>query len=142
MIGGQVIDLESEDKPREICLVLEMYKNKTGKLLAAAASIGTILAGGNDDEIALAEDFAYNLGIAFQIKDDILDIVGDSKLLGKPVGSDSKNEKSTYVSIVGLEKAKEDVKRYTDKAVSSIERFNEKAKTLTSLANYLISRDY
>ncbi len=142
MIGGQVIDLESEDKPRDLNLVLEMYKNKTGKLLAAAASIGTILAGGSEEDIALAEDFAFNLGIAFQIQDDILDIIGDSKILGKPVGSDSKNEKSTYVSIVGLEKAKQDVKSYTDKAVSSIEKFGEKARTLTELANYLISRNY
>ena len=97
MIGGQVVDLAIENKKAPIDTVLEMYKKKTGALLVAAAKIGTILAGGNEQMKAAAEEYAINLGIAFQIKDDILDIVGDAKLLGKPIGSDAKNEKSMCI---------------------------------------------
>ncbi len=142
MIGGQVIDLVSEGTNLELSTVKEMYIKKTGALIAAAAEIGTILAGGTEKQVLAAKDYALNLGIAFQIQDDILDKIGDSALLGKPVGSDAKNEKSTYVSITGLEKAKSDVEEYTKKAVLALETFGEAGKNLKDLAEYLINRSF
>lgn len=142
MIGGQVVDLAIENKKTDLETVLQMYKKKTGALLVAAAKIGTILAGGNEQMKTAAEEYAINLGIAFQIQDDILDIVGDAKLLGKPIGSDAKNEKSTYVSLRGLEQAKLDVVDYTNKAKEALKAFDLDTKLLTDLADYLIDRKY
>ncbi len=142
MIGGQVIDLAIETKTVPIEIVLDMYKKKTGALLVAAAKIGAILAGGNYDMKLAAEEYALNLGIAFQIQDDILDVIGDSKLLGKPVGSDAKNQKSTYVSLKGLEQAKLDVIEYTNKAKNALKVFDGDTSQLIELANYLIDRKY
>ncbi len=141
MIGGQVIDLAIEQKTPELDVVTQMYNKKTGALLVAAAKIGVILAGGDEKTQKSAETYASSLGIAFQIVDDLLDLVGDSKLLGKPVGSDEKNQKSTYVSIVGIEKAKADVVKYTNRAKSALECFGDKAEDLLLLAEYLINRN-
>ena len=142
MIGGQVIDLESEDKKPDISVVSEMYRKKTGALIAAAAVIGTLLAGGDSDKISAAEKYALDLGMAFQIQDDILDEEGDSALLGKPVGSDGKNNKGTYVSLVGINEAKKDVLSFTENAVSAVDIFGKGAETLKSLALYLVNRDH
>lgn len=142
MIGGQVIDLAIEKEQAPLDTILEMYKKKTGALLVAAARIGTILAGGNDTLKKAAENYAYNLGIAFQIQDDILDVVGDAQLLGKPVGSDDKNQKSTYISIKGIDVAKQDVLIYTDQAKAALSPFGESACDLIDLADYLIDRKY
>lgn len=142
MIGGQIIDLAIENKKADIDTILKMYTKKTGALLAAAAKIGVIISGGNNTLQEAAEEYAYNLGIAFQIKDDILDIYGDASLLGKPVGSDSKNNKSTYVSIRGLESAEKDVVLYTEKAKNALKAFEGDTNTLSDLADYLIERKY
>ncbi len=142
MIGGQVIDLAIENMLSPIETVLEMYKKKTGALLVAAAKIGTILAGGSNEMKLAAEKYAVNLGIAFQIQDDILDVIGDTDLLGKPIGSDAKNQKSTYVSLKGLEQAKLDVIYYTNEAKKALNVFNENADELLELADYLIDRKY
>ena len=142
MIGGQVVDLAIENISVPVETVLDMYKKKTGALLVAAAKIGTILAGGNAEMKSAAEEYALNLGIAFQIKDDILDVVGDAKLLGKPVGSDSKNQKSTYVHLKGLEVAEFDVKEYTNKAKKALSVFDGNTNELIDLADYLIDRKY
>ena len=142
MIGGQVVDLAIENISVPIETVLEMYKKKTGALLVAAAKIGAIIANGNESLRIAAEDYALNLGIAFQIQDDILDVIGDSALLGKPVGSDDKNQKSTYVSLVGLERAKLDVIEYTNKAKAALSAFPCNTEDLMNLADYLIDRKY
>lgn len=142
MIGGQIIDLAIENKTPELGVVLDMYAKKTGALLMAAAKIGTLIAGGNEILQSAAEKYAINLGIAFQIQDDILDIIGDATLLGKPVGSDEKNSKSTYVSFKGIEQSKEDVKYYTNEAKHSLEPFGNVADDLFDLADYLIDRKY
>ena len=142
MIGGQVVDLAIENRFAPIETVLEMYKKKTGALLVAAAKIGTILAGADDKIKNAAEEYANNLGIAFQIQDDILDVIGDEKLLGKPIGSDSRNQKSTYVTLKGLEQAKLDVIDYTNKAKGALLVLGEKSNILLELADYLISREY
>lgn len=142
MIGGQIVDLAIENISVCAETVLEMYKKKTGALLVAAAKIGTILAGGNAEMKFAAEEYALNLGIAFQIQDDVLDVVGDAKLLGKPIGSDSKNKKSTYVSLMGLEQAKLDVIKYTDKAKNALSVFKCNTDELIELADYLIDRKH
>lgn len=142
MIGGQIIDLAIENGSPELEVVLNMYAKKTGALLVAAAKIGTLIAGGNEKLLSAAEEYAVNLGIAFQIQDDILDIVGDSSLLGKPVGSDEKNNKSTYVSFKGLEQSKLDVEEYTNKAKQALAPFGAAANDLIELADYLTHRQY
>ena len=142
MIGGQVIDLAIENTPVSVETVLELYKKKTGALLAAAAEIGTVLAGGSEKFKIAAVEYALNLGIAFQIQDDILDVIGDSALLGKPIGSDDKINKSTYVSLKGLEQAKKDVVFYTEKAKATLSVFTGNTEDLILLADYLIDRKY
>ncbi|MBQ7036967.1 MAG: polyprenyl synthetase family protein [Clostridia bacterium] len=135
MVEGQVLDMTlsgaSEDE------ILEMYRYKTGALLCAAVSLGAIAAGGKGDEL---RTFAENLGVAFQIQDDILDIIGDEAILGKPVKSDQKNEKNTVVSIIGIEEAKKRVRLYTEKAIDSLAPFMPNAQALSALAESLIER--
>ena len=142
MIGGQVIDLLNENKSCELEIILKTYELKTAGLLIASSMMGCILAGANEEKIKAAYDFAYNLGIAFQIQDDLLDYFGDEKKLGKPIGSDSKNEKTTYVSLVGIEKAMEDVVSYSMKAIESLKTFGDKSKNLMLLVYELIKREY
>ena len=142
MIGGQVIDLLNENKKCELNTILKTYELKTAGLLIASAMIGCILAGANEEKIQAAYDFAYNLGIAFQIQDDLLDYFGDEEKLGKPIGSDSKNDKNTYVSLVGIEKAKNDVILYSNKAIEALNVFGDKSSELVDLTNYLITREF
>lgn len=141
MIGGQVIDLKYENKTAPICVVKELYRLKTGALLVAAAKIGCILAGADDNKIKAAADFAENIGLAFQIRDDILDIVGNEVELGKPIGSDADEKKSTYVTLVGLEKAQDDVVDITNKALMSLDAFDGDTSSLKQLALELIKRN-
>ena len=140
MLGGQVIDLIFEKSSPTVKDLLTVYRMKTGALISAACLLGCISAGADEKQMEAASQFAYSLGVAFQIQDDILDIVGDESVLGKPVGSDAENEKSTYATIVGIEKAKEDVKRLTDIAISSLDAF-EDSNFLKELALSLINRD-
>ncbi|MEE0946587.1 MAG: farnesyl diphosphate synthase [Acutalibacteraceae bacterium] len=124
MIGGQVIDLESENKDVSIEVIDELNLLKTGGLLRAAAKIGAILSGANDKIIELADDYGRYIGLAFQITDDILDCCGDESVLGKPVNSDEKNNKSTYVSVYGIDKCKKIVRDLTDKALDCLEKIS------------------
>lgn len=140
MIGGQVIDLLFEQGDPALKELLTVYKLKTGALISAACLLGCISAGAKSEQLSAASKFAYSLGIAFQIQDDILDIIGDQDKLGKPVGSDADNSKKTYASIVGIEKAKQDVKRLTDNAVSQLEFF-EDTEFIKLLAYKLVSRE-
>ncbi len=142
MIGGQVIDLLNEEKSCDLETVLKTYTLKTANLLMASATMGCVLAGANDKLVNAAEEFAYNLGIAFQIQDDLLDYFGDEKKLGKPVGSDVKNDKNTYVSIVGVEQAIQDVFDYSKRAINALNPFGDKACGLVELTNSLISREF
>ena len=120
MIGGQVCDIESEDSTEPISgeQLLFIHEHKTAALIQAAMMVGGILAGASEDEVARLEHSAYDLGIAFQIQDDILDVTSTFEELGKPIGSDEKNNKQTYVSIYGLEHAKAEVKRLSEEAIS------------------------
>ena len=139
MIGGQVIDLKYESEDPDLSQILSVHKLKTGALIAAACLLGCIAAGANESQLNSANEFAYNLGIAFQIKDDILDVIGDREELGKPIGSDAENDKTTYVSVKGLEAAQKDVEEYTEKAISSLSEF-ENAAFIKILAEELINR--
>lgn len=140
MIGGQVIDLKYEEQKAPLNIVLELYRLKTGALLKAAATIGCILAGANEEMISAACVFAENIGLAFQIRDDILDIISTSEELGKPIGSDAEAEKSTYVSLVGLDKAQEDVISFTNEAINALDAFSADTTELKAFALKLIDR--
>lgn len=142
MIGGQNGDLEAEEGKLPLTeeLLLFIHEKKTAALIQAALMIGGILAGASDTEIRSLEKAAYDIGIAFQIQDDILDVTGNEKILGKPIGSDEKNHKLTYVSLNGLEKSREDVKRLSGEAEEILGSFQEKNPFLISLIDSLITR--
>lgn len=142
MIGGQNGDLEAEEGnlPLTEELLLFIHEKKTAALIQAALMIGGVLAGASDTEIRDLEKAAYDIGIAFQIQDDILDVTGNEEILGKPIGSDEKNHKLTYVSLNGLEKSREDVKKLSGEAEKILDSFKEKNPFLISLIDSLITR--
>ncbi len=140
MLGGQVIDLIIEDGNPSVKELLTMYKMKTGALISAACILGCIASDADRDKIAAASRFAYDLGVAFQIQDDVLDIIGDEEKLGKPVGSDADNNKQTYASIVGVSKAQNSVKLLTESAIRYLDAF-ENNDFIKMLALSLINRD-
>lgn len=140
MIGGQVLDLKYESVTPSIVDILTVHKLKTGALISAACLLGCIAGNASDEQIASASKFAYNLGIAFQIKDDILDVIGDEDTLGKPIGSDAEMNKTTYVSIEGIEKSQRDVETLTNSAINELNAF-ENAEFLKKLSTYLIDRN-
>ena len=140
MIGGQALDLRYENIDPSLTDILTIHKLKTGALISAACILGCIAAGANEKQIDAASRYAYYLGIAFQIKDDLLDIEGDEEELGKPVGSDAKNDKTTYVTLVGEKKAEKDVRKLTQSALKQLEIFPNK-DFIILLSDYLISRN-
>ena len=140
MIGGQVIDLKSEGKEIALPELQRLHLLKTGALIRAACVTGGILAGADNDELSALDDFARALGIAFQIQDDILDVIGDEKTLGKPIGSDAEQDKNTYVKLCGLDESKRLAREYSKNAKKSLGRFGDKAGFLTALTDYLVDR--
>ena len=143
MIGGQVVDVESEKKGQQIdrdCLDF-IYRLKTGALIEASLMIGAILAGASEEEVSLMEEAGTKLGLAFQIQDDILDVTSSLEVLGKPIGSDARNEKATYVAFEGLEKAGAEVERLSREAVAILDGFKREHTFLRELFMYLIHRD-
>lgn len=142
MIGGQAADMEAEGKKEPLAKeqLLFIHENKTAALIQAAMMVGAILAGGTDTEIAAMEKCAYNVGIAFQIQDDILDVLGDSKELGKMTGSDAQNNKQTYVTINGMEQSKKDVRKLSEEAVKILEGIPGNHDFLKQLILALIHR--
>lgn len=140
MIGGQMIDMDSEGKSISIDTLRAMVVGKTCALIEAACVMGCCIAGADERTIAAARTYARELGLAFQIIDDILDVEGDPKLLGKPVASDAENDKSNYVTIMGLDGAKRFAELYTKNAVECLEHLGPKADFLTSFAQYLLGR--
>lgn len=140
MIGGQVIDT-SYDGEMTAELLAEMYGMKTGALLKAACKIGCIAAKADIAKLKAAETYAERLGLAFQIKDDILDVSGDEKMLGKPVGSDRDSGKTTYVSLFGLEESGRIAERLTDEALAELDNFSDNG-FLKELTTFLLVRNY
>lgn len=143
MIGGQMVDLSMEHKKDvDLDTILFIHKCKTAALIEASLMIGAIMAGANKEEVLEVEKAGFNLGLAFQIQDDILDVTGDSEVLGKSVGSDDKNEKSTFVTIKGLEEAQNEQKRLSDEAVNTIMQIGKEETFLARLIKYLVTRNY
>lgn len=140
MVGGQVIDLISENQNAPIEVLQEMHYKKTSCLIKAACELGCISANADETLVNAASQYGECIGLAFQIQDDILDVVSTDEELGKPVGSDSGNNKSTYVSLLGIERCRELVGELTDKAVKSLEVFDADTSALVAFANYLADR--
>lgn len=143
MIGGQCADLEAEKMEAAVSedMLLYIHEHKTAALIQAAMMIGATLAGAGQDEIRRLEKCAYNIGIAFQIQDDILDVTSSLEVLGKAVGSDEKNHKLTYVTMHGLEKSGEQVKALSEEAVAILASFPRRNEFLEQLVEQLIYRE-
>jgi geranylgeranyl diphosphate synthase, type II len=142
MVGGQVADLGGEGKLLSLAEIEHIHVMKTGAMLTVSARVGGILAGGTEEKIDALTRYAQAIGLAFQIKDDILDIEADSETLGKPAQSDLRQQKSTYPSLLGLEGAKAELKVKTDEAHAALEILADRAAFLHDLADYISERKY
>lgn len=138
MIGGQVVDMFVEERSKEY---LEyMHRLKTGALIRAACQIGAVAGGASEKEISHITSYADYLGLAFQAKDDILDVIAVESDLGKPTGSDEKNDKLTYVTLLGLAESERLLEQYTRIAIDSISHLGDKSHRLVEIAEYLLER--
>ncbi|MCL6635586.1 MAG: polyprenyl synthetase family protein [Peptococcaceae bacterium] len=142
LIGGQVVDTLSADGEIDARTLEYIHRHKTGALYRAAVRTGAILAGASEPQLAALTSYAEHLGLAFQIKDDILDIEGDEKVLGKPVGSDVKNKKATYPAFYGLEGAREKARQEAGGALRALRGFGPEADFLRNLVQFVIERDF
>jgi geranylgeranyl diphosphate synthase type II len=144
MVGGQVVDVESEKKNQEIdpAKLDFIYRLKTSALLEASLMIGAILAESSQDAVQRMEDAGTKLGLAFQIQDDVLDVTSTQEVLGKPIGSDGRNDKATYVAFAGLDASREEVGRLTREAVAILDSFAVEHGFLRELFLYLLDREY
>ena len=140
MVGGQVLDLEGEGRRLDLAALRKIHMGKTGALFCAAIRSGAILAGAKEEELAALTLYAERFGLAFQITDDILDVTGDEAAIGKPVGSDVRNEKATYVTLTSLEEAKKLAETAVSEAVEALAVFGERAAFLRDLALFLLGR--
>ena len=141
MIAGEHVDVELEGKKINQEELKYIHENKTGDLLKLSVRMGAILADATEVEVQKLSNYAEKIGLAFQIKDDILSEEGDEKVLGKPVGNDKESKKCTYVSQYGLQGAKEILNQITKEAIEELENFGEKAEFLKELASYIQSRN-
>ena len=141
MIGGQVVDVASAGQGISKEVLDFIYELKTSALIESSMMIGAILAGAKEEDVCVIETIAKNVGIAFQIQDDILDVTSTAEVLGKPILSDEKNEKTTYVTLVGLEKAKEYVETISMEAITLLHRFEAEDTFLEDLLRALIHRE-
>ena len=143
MVGGQVVDVEAEKKQEVITKekLDFIHHNKTAALIESALAVGGILSGASDTEVQKLELVARKIGLAFQIQDDILDVIGKEEVLGKPIGSDARNEKVTYVTYEGIEKSKEDVARLTDEALELLHSLGKEDSFLSELFLHLVNRE-
>lgn len=142
MVGGQVIDLETEGEHPSLDMIKLMYSKKTGQLIKAPCLMGCTLADADSKKLYAAEKYAENIGLAFQIVDDILDITSDTDTLGKPIGSDAENEKVNYVTLLGIDESREKVNDLTNAAVEQLAAFDSDTEFLKKLANDLAGRVY
>ncbi len=141
MLGGQVVDVANAGRSVSKEMLDFIYELKTSALIESAMMIGAVLAGASGEEIEQVERIAKNIGIAFQIQDDILDVTSTAEVLGKPINSDEKNEKTTYVTLVGIEKAKEYVEMLSNDAISILHEFEQSNPFLEKLLKELIHRE-
>lgn len=144
MVGGQVVDVENEKNHKMVVSRGELdfiYALKTGALIESSMMIGAILGGATEDELMLVQKSATKLGLAFQIQDDILDVTSTLEKLGKPIGSDEKNHKVTYVTFEGIDKSKKDVELFSEEACRCLASLRRDDEFLQQLFRYLINRE-
>ena len=143
MIGGQVVDVEAEKAEQTLSEeeLTFVYECKTSALIEASLMMGAVMAGAGEEEIKTMELVGHHVGIAFQIQDDILDITSTLEVLGKPIGSDEKNHKQTYVHIHGMEQAKADVEQLSGEALALLQGREKRNEFLEQLVNWLITRE-
>lgn len=141
MIIGEFVDTEYEGKDISSEYLEYIHNNKTGALITVCCRIGAILAGAIDNDIEKITEYSQKIGLAFQIRDDILSVIGNEEVLGKPIGNDKKRGKCTYVKMYGLEKSKEVLSNLTSEAVNIMETYEEKGKFLKELALYMENRN-
>ncbi|MBR7123170.1 MAG: polyprenyl synthetase family protein [Oscillospiraceae bacterium] len=139
MVGGQVLDMQSEERECNVQEVEDIQSRKTGMLIVSACILGVLAGGGSPEQMAAAEKFAKHIGLAFQIRDDILDVIGNAGILGKAVGVDSK--KNTFIQLYGLEKCNELVCKHTKQAIEALSVF-ENAQYMAHLAAHLTERNF
>jgi geranylgeranyl diphosphate synthase type II len=142
MVGGQVVDIESEGKDIPAETLEYIHAHKTGALLTASVLVGAVLCGANAGQQEALERYGKSIGLAFQIADDILDIVGDQEKIGKPVGSDEGKDKATYPKLYGLEESRCRAHAEVANAVASLEGFGESAEPLRAIARYIVEREF
>ncbi len=142
MVGGQLLDMEAEDRAVSLEELERIHTLKTGELLRFAVFAGAYIAGANEKQLAALEKFAYYLGLIFQVQDDILDVTGDQEKLGKPVGSDEENQKSTYPKLLGLKGAQNRKDYYVIEAKKALQVAGAEGSTLMELTDYFSNRDY
>ena len=142
MVAGQILDTEGENKELTLKDLEQIHELKTGELISFAITAGAYLANVDKERINHLKDYAYYLGLIFQVQDDILDVVGDPDKLGKPVGSDEANEKSTYPNLLGLEGAKKQRDIYEEKAKTALEKANASDSYLLDLLYFFGQRDH
>ncbi|WP_433751239.1 polyprenyl synthetase family protein [Falsibacillus pallidus] len=142
MVGGQAADIEGENQSLSLEQLEYIHLHKTGKLLVFSVLAGAIIAGANEEELKQYERYAVNLGLAFQIQDDILDIEGDESKIGKPVGSDADNHKSTYPSLLSLDGAKSKLAEHVSMAKGALENAGHEAEFLFGITDLVAQRDH
>lgn len=140
MLGGQTLDVSNDGKPLTVEQLDYIYANKTSALIEGSMMIGAALAGAGEDEIFLIESVGYRVGLAFQIQDDILDVTSTKEELGKPVFSDERNHKTTYVTLRGIQQAEDEVRRLSGEALDSLGELGVSNEFLNELIAYLITR--
>ncbi len=140
MLGGQCVDVESEGTKISEEKLEFIHLNKTAALLEASMSIGALLAGADDEQLEIVLSVARDVGMAFQIQDDILDVTSTTEELGKPVGSDEKNHKTTFVTLLGIEGAGKEVERISENAMSNLKKLNKDSEFISELIASLINR--
>ena len=140
MLGGQSVDVENDGKPMSREMINYIYENKTSALIEGSMMAGAILGGASAEEAAVVEKAASGIGLAFQIQDDILDVTSTAEELGKPIHSDEKNHKTTYVTLMGIEKASQQVAELSEEAVKLLEGLNKKNEFLFTLVKELVGR--
>ena len=142
MVGGQVADMIGEEKALTLEELQYIHLHKTGKLLTCSILSGAILAGASEEQMKHLEKFAYHLGLAFQIRDDLLDISGDESVIGKPVGSDSDNHKTTYPSLLGVKGAEEALNEHYQLAIDALHKVGENIQLLEAITDMIVKRNH
>ncbi|MGM0751408.1 MAG: polyprenyl synthetase family protein [Bacillota bacterium] len=142
MVGGQVADIEGENKKLSVKELESIHEHKTGKLLTFSVLAGGIICDASEEQLELLKQFAYHIGLAFQIQDDILDIEGSEEIIGKPVGSDQSKHKSTYPSLLTIGGAKEKLHFHLNEALSKLDQMTIDSSLLTEIAQLIVARNH